>query len=53
MEWRYSSSETQADYDTIFTYDENGLLISKNVDYYYGHLIEYTYEPFEILVRVK
>lgn len=53
MEWRYSSSETQADYDIIFTYDENGLLVSKNVDYYYGHLIEYIYEPFEILVNVN
>lgn len=52
-EWRYSGSETQADYDTIYTYDENGLLVSKNVDYYYGHLIEYTYEPFDILVRVN
>lgn len=49
----YSSSETQADYMTIYTYDENGLLLSKNVDYYYGYLLEYTYEPFEILVRVN
>lgn len=49
----YSSSETQADYMTIYTYDEKGLLISKNVDYYYGYLLEYTYEPFEILVRVN
>lgn len=52
-EWRYSGSQTQASYETIYTYDENGLLVSKNVDYYYGHLIEYTYEPFEILVRVN
>lgn len=49
----YSRSETQADYQTIYTYDENGLLISKNVDYYYGYLLTYTYEPFEILVRVN
>lgn len=52
-EYNYSRSETQADYETIYTYDENGLLISKNVDYYYGYLLEYTYEPFEILVRVN
>lgn len=53
VEWRYSSRETQADYDIIYTYDENGLLVSKNVDYYYGSLTEYTYEPFDILVRVN
>ncbi len=52
-EGNYSRSETQADYMTIYTYDENGLLLSKNVDYYYGYLLEYTYEPFEILVRVN
>ena len=52
-EWRYSSSETQADYPVIYTYDENGLLISKEADYYYGSVTEYTYEPFEILVRVN
>ena len=52
-EGNYSRSETQADYMTIYTYDENGLLLSKNVDYYYGYLLEFTYEPFEILVRVK
>lgn len=52
-EYNYSRSETQADYETIYTYDENGLLLSKNVDYYYGYLLEYTYEPFEILVRVN
>lgn len=53
VEWWYSKSETQADYDIIYTYDENGLLISKNVDYYYGYLMTYTYEPFEILVPVE
>lgn len=53
QEGNYSRSETQADYMTIYTYDENGLLISKNVDYYYGYLLTFTYEPFEILVRVK
>lgn len=52
-ECTYSRSETQADYETIYTYDEKGLLLSKNVDYYYGYLLEYTYEPFEILVRVN
>lgn len=52
-EQNYSRSETQADYDVIYTYDENGLLLTKNVDYYYGHLKEYTYEPFEIWVLVK
>ena len=53
QEGNFSSSETQADYMTIYTYDENGLLLSKNVDYYYGYLLEFTYEPFEILVRVN
>lgn len=53
QEGKYSRSETQADYMTIYTYDENGLLLSKNVNYYYGYLLEFTYEPFEILVRVK
>lgn len=53
QEGNYSRSETQADYLTLYTYDENGLLLSKNVDYYYGYLLEFTYEPFEILVRVK
>lgn len=52
-EGSYTRSETQADYMTIYTYDDMGLLISKNVDYYYGYLLEYTYEPFEILVRVN
>ena len=49
----YTSVETQADYITYYTYDEKGLLISKDVDYYYGYLLTYTYEPFEILVRVN
>lgn len=53
VEQHSSSRETQPDYDVIYTYDENGLLLSKNVDYYYGYLTEYTYEPFEILVRVN
>lgn len=52
-ECSYSRSETQADYETIYTYDEKGLLLSKNVNYYYGYLLEYTYEPYEILVRVN
>jgi hypothetical protein len=45
--------ETQADYNVIYTYDDNGLLIRKNVDYYYGNLVEYTYEAFEIQVQVN
>lgn len=53
LEQRYSGSETQADYEVIYTYDEKGLLISKNADYYYGNLTEYTYEPFEIWVLVE
>lgn len=53
QEGTYSRSETQADYLTIYIYDENGLLVSKNVDYYYGYLLEFFYEPVEILVRVK
>lgn len=52
-ESKYSGSETQADYSVIYTYDENGLLISKNADYYYGNLVEYTYEPFEIWVLIQ
>lgn len=53
VEWKYSSSELQADYDVIYTYDENGLLINKNVDYYYGYGTTYEYECFEIKVRVN
>lgn len=53
VEWNYSSSELQADYDVIYTYDENGLLICKNVDYYYGYGTTYEYELFEIQVRVN
>lgn len=52
VEEHYSSNELQADYDVIYTYDENGCLISKDVDYYYGYIMEYVYEPFEILVPV-
>ena len=47
-----TSSETQADYDVIYTYDENGLLIKDLVDYYYGDETTYTYELREILVPV-
>lgn len=53
VEWKYSSSELQADYDVIYTYDENGLLINKNVDYYYGYGTTYEYELLEIKVRVN
>ena len=51
-EEHYSKNELQADYDVIYTYDENGCLISKDVDYYYGYIMEFVYEPFEILVPV-
>lgn len=47
-----TSSEMQADYDVIYTYDENGLLIKELVDYYYGDETTYTYELREILVPV-
>lgn len=53
LEEKEFSRDTQADYDVIYTYDENGLLVSKDADYYYGQIVEYTYEPFEILVRVN
>ena len=53
LEEKEFSRDTQADYDVIYTYDENGLLKSKDADYYYGHIVEYTYEAFEILVRVN
>ncbi len=53
LENKRSSRDTQPDYKVIYTYDENGLLISKDADYYYGHIVEYTYEAFEILVRVN
>lgn len=53
VEWKYSDSETQADYDVLYTYDENGLLIFKDVDYYYGSGTTYEYELFEIQVRVN
>ena len=52
-EYKKSSRDTQPDYKVIYTYDENGLLKSKDADYYYGHIVEYTYEAFEILVRVN
>ena len=51
-EEHYTENDLQADYDIIYTYDENGCLISKNVDYYYGYLMEYTYGTFEISVPV-
>jgi hypothetical protein len=53
QEYKTSSRDTQPDYKVIYTYDENGLLKSKDADYYYGHIVEYTYEAFEILVRVN
>ena len=53
QEYKKSSRDTQPDYEVIYTYDENGLLKSKDADYYYGHIVEYTYEAFEILVRVN
>lgn len=53
VEWNYSSRETQADFDVIYTYDENGLLVFKDVSYYYGYGAEYFYEAVEILVRVN
>jgi len=53
LEWNYDSNELQADYDVIYTYDENGLLVYKNVDYYYGYGLRYFYEAFQILVRVQ
>ena len=53
LEWNYHSNELQADYDVIYTYDENGLLVFKDVSYYYGYGMTYEYEPFEILVRVN
>lgn len=53
VEWKYSGSELQADYDVIYTYDENGLLVFKDVDYYYGSGTTYEYELMEILVRIN
>ena len=53
QEYKKSSRDTQPNYKVIYTYDENGLLKSMDADYYYGHIVEYTYEPFEILVRVN
>lgn len=52
VEWNYSKSETQADYDVVYTYDANGLLVYRNVDYYYGYGMTYEYELFTIQVRV-
>lgn len=45
--------ETQASYEVLYTYDENGNMTVKNVDYYYGYQDEYTYEAFDILVWVE
>lgn len=53
VEWKYSGRETQASYDVQYTYDENGLLVYENVDYYYGHGITYEYELVTIQVRVN
>ncbi len=53
LEEKSFSRDTQPDFDVIYTYDENGLLVSMDADYYYGHIVEYTYEAFEILVRVN
>ena len=52
-EEHYSSNELQADYDVIYTYDEKDCLISMDVDYYYGYVMEYEYAPFEILVPTE
>ncbi len=52
-EWHTSSHELQPDYEVIYTYDDNGLLVFKNVDYYYGYGMTYEYELFEIQVRVN
>lgn len=38
------------DFDTIYTYNEHGLMATENADYYYGYLREYTYEAFDILM---
>ena len=53
LEQKEFSRDTQADYNVVYTYDENGLLVSKDAAYYYGQIVEYTYEAFEILVRVN
>lgn len=47
-----TSSQMQSDYDVIYTYDENGLLVKELVDYYYGDETTYIYELREILVPV-
>lgn len=38
QEYKKSSRDTQPNYKVIYTYDENGLLKSKDADYYYGHI---------------
>lgn len=49
----YNNSQTSSDYDIIYTYDENGNLIKKEADYYYGSTYEYTYEPVTVKRRVN
>ena len=46
-------SPTSSNYDIIYTYDENGNLIKKEADYYYGSTYEYTYEPVTVKRRVN
>lgn len=53
LEQKYSGRETQPNYDVQYTYNENGMLVYQNVDYYYGHGVTYEYELFTIQVRVK
>ncbi len=53
QEYKKFRRDTQPNYKIIYTYDENGMLLSKNADYYYGQIVEYTYEAFEILVKVN
>lgn len=53
LELKYSGRETQPNYDVQYTYDENGLLVYQNVDYYYGHGVTYEYELMTVLVRVN
>lgn len=53
LEEHFSSNELQADYNVIYTYNENDCLTSMDADYYYGYIMEFVYEPFEILVPVE
>ena len=47
-----TSNEMQANYDVLYTYDEDGCLVRELTDYYYGDDTTYTYELFTILVPV-